>query len=484
MTIAKYFILIVVFCTNFIYASQTVYLNKDKLDIYKLANVTSKAMDKIILLPNDISSKVQLSTSTYIEKSKLINILNASLLQEGYQLIIKDDIYIAQKILESQDENNMQVELIKDLEDKILDLESKIKKKKAVKKQIQIQEKLFTDIISLQNAKASNIQKALTPILNKKKQKQKLYISSDDESNAIILMGSKEYVSELKSLILKLDDYRAQVYVKAKIIEISETRTNDVGLKYGLSAIKSNQSGLMTLTSLLTTTAVPVDTSGIGLNIPSIDKGLALGASINLLNLNGALDIVSEPSILCINNKESSIYIGQTKSFQTSSRLNITGSTQDQSFVREDIGLKLKIRPRISNEDKVLLEIDTLLEDVRNSITNGQPDTSKKEIKTTAIVNSGESVIIGGLIKTTIDTTEDNVAGLSQIPLLGELFKHEENIKDKINLVIVVTPYVIPKSKNLTYVQHELSKLKILEDKYTNNIQIQLDKGVSKIKKN
>ncbi len=476
----KYIFLGIIIFINFIYASN-VYINKENLDIQKLANITSKSIGKVILLPNNINAKVNLSTDGHIDKSKLIHILNASLLQEGYKLIYENNIYMAQKInnLEPIDsQNDLSIEKYDKLEKQIKQLKKTLKKNTS-----SIKNNIITDVVHLQNAKASSVQKALLPILNKKyqkKQNDKLYISSDDESNSVILMGPEEYVLQIKNIISKLDDYRAQVYVQAKIIEISESKTKDVGLKYGLSGIKSNQSGLYTLTSALTAAAIPQNASSIGLSIPNISSGIALGASINLLNLNGALDIVSQPSLLCINNKESSIYIGQTKSLKMNSQVNNSGMVTDQSFTREDIGLRLKIKPRISNENKVMLEIDTLLEDIRNSFTNGQPDTTKKEIKTTAIVNSGESVIIGGLIKTTIDTTEDNVAGISKIPLFGDLFKSQESLKDKINLVVIVTPYIIPRSKDLTYIQNELSKLKQLEDKYTEDIQNSLnvkDKG-------
>ena len=65
---------------------------------------------------------------------------------------------------------------------------------------------------------------------------------------------------------------------------------------------------------------------------------------------------------------------------------------------------------------------------------------------------------------------QDNVAGLSNIPFIGDLFKNEKDIKDKVNLIIIITPYIIPASKDLTYIRKQLTQLKIIEDKYTKDI--------------
>ncbi len=161
-----------------------------------------------------------------------------------------------------------------------------------------------------------------------------------------------------------------------------------------------------------------------------MSSGLALGASINLLKQSGALDIVSEPSILAINNKESSIYVGETISIKVSSSVT-DGGTVKENFEREDVGLTLKVKPRISNETKVILDIETTLEGVKTTQTiSGNADTSKKQIKTTAILNNGESVIIGGLIENKSEKTEQKVPVLGDVPLFGELFKNSvENAK-------------------------------------------------------
>jgi general secretion pathway protein D len=343
-------------------------------------------------------------------------------------------------------------------------------------------------VIYLKNAEAKGVMSILTGVIGNKKYKDlnaKPFASIDKESNAIILMGQKEELKYFKKLIDKLDIDRQQVYVQAKIIEVSEKMTKDVGIKYGITGTIEKSSGIASLSAALaenfTMPSIPL-LNNIG---DIINKDiLALGASISLLNQNGAADIVSEPSLLCLNNKKSTIYVGQTVSIKTATKIS-SGGVSNDSFKREDVGLTLSIKPRISNGGKVLLEISTKLEDVSKSDgANGQPNTSKKELETSAIVNNGESVILGGYIKSTKSKTEDKVPFFGDIPLLGALFRNERDVTDKINLVIIITPYIVPKTKDLTYIRNKLTDLKRLENKYMNVAIDSLKKKKKKREKN
>ena len=340
--------------------------------------------------------------------------------------------------------------------------------------------KRVVEVYPLKNIEAKNVIKIIDGVIGKKKYldpNSKPLSSVDEETNSIVLMGPSSEVEYIKVLLSQLDKEKAQVYVKARIIELNDTLVDEIGVKYGILGGKVSSSGLGTFSSSLNGGKPLAFTPGdIGLKIPDITSGLALGASISLLNQDGALDIVSEPSILAINNKESSIYVGETISVKTSSTTTDGGNT-NENFQREDVGLTLKVKPRISNDNKVTLEINTTLENVKTTATSsGNADTSKKEVKTTAIVYNGESVIIGGLIEDKEESTNSKVPILGDIPILGKLFTHDKTDLTKKSLVIVVTPYIVPKSKDLTYVRNQLAELKILEDKYLKDSLIRLKK--------
>lgn len=359
------------------------------------------------------------------------------------------------------------------------------------------------EVVYLKNAESTNVVKIISSVMAQKvyqDKQEKPFASSDDESNSIILMGPKDEIAYFKDLIEQLDVDRLQVYVTARIMEVSQLGIKNVGLKYGLNAGKVTGSGIFTMaaelggmsgSNLILPSGFDLDLtdSGIGSNgdpvynadgdivdytNSKIKEALALGTTINLLENNDALEVISEPSILCLNNKESSIYIGTTKSIQMGTNTDKNGNATPK-LERADIGLTLKVKPRISNENKVILDITTKVEDVSNKQTNSQPDSNKKELTTTAIVNTGEAVILGGYTKNKDQKIVDKVPLLGDIPILGNLFRNNVSGKDKINLVIVVTPYIVPKTKDLTYIRNQLTQLKLLEDKYTKDTLLRLE---------
>lgn len=364
----------------------------------------------------------------------------------------------------------------------VTDLPANIKTMRQLVKALDIRDETtanYTHLIQLKNADAKNLVTTLNTVIAKmtlSPGQQPPSIASDDTTNSLIIISSDDLFTTLIPTIQGLDGDRQQVYVKAKIIEISENKAHEVGMKYGLSGGTVGSNGMFTFNSALgdgKTSAVNLDSTVTTLAAfakPTITAGIALGASISLLNSNGAADILSEPSILCIDNQESSIYVGKTESISSGVTQGVgTGITQNYS--RQDIGLTLKIKPRLSNDNKVLLAVETKLEDIDASTTNLQlPSTTKREVKTSAIVSNGESVIIGGLIKDKYDRSGSKVPLLGDIPILGNLFKDNAASHDKINLVIVLTPYILDKSSDLAALRTQLDELDKIQQKYIDDV--------------
>ena len=499
--------LLLVFFLIFSFSSQAntddkININFKDLKISDFIMITSKVINKNILFTDKIEGTMDFIPNKEVSKSDLLKILDLVLEEKGYVLIDeknilrvvksstieKDTLIIKlnnlkaseakkkidlisamkfnkeeQKIAIIEDENNNSLTLLgqkkdlKFLSDYIRTIDNtNISNKKDIK------------IFPLKNVEASTVVKILEEIINKKEfinPNDKPLFSIDNESNSIVIMGFAEEISQIDELIKELDKEKTQVYVQARIIEVNDELVNQIGVSYGIFGARASNNVLSSFSSSLNNADIPT-LSIEGLKIPDLTSGLALGASLNLLKQNGALDIVSEPSILAINNKESSIYVGETISIKVSSSVT-DGGTIKENYEREDVGLTLKVKPRISNDTKVTLEIEAILEGVKTTQTiSGNADTSKKQIKTTTILNNGESVIIGGLIENKIESTNQKVPVLGDIPLFGELFKNNINNSKKNNLVIIVTPYLIPKTKDITFVRNKLSELKNLEDKY------------------
>ncbi|MDN5125838.1 secretin N-terminal domain-containing protein [Aliarcobacter butzleri] len=432
-----FIVLLLVFYALNLYSNDEININFKDIKVDDLIKITSKITKRNILVTQIINEKVDYIPTQKITKENLFDILETTLKEKGYFLV---------------DENGV----------------LKVKKVEIIK-----EEEQFTEVIGLKNVDGVNIIKILDDVVNKKyiNKPTKPFVSLDLESNSLVVMASKDELKQIKDLIQELDKEKAQVYVQAKIIEVNNELVNKIGISYGIINASARSDGINAISSNLNggSNAIKeaVDTLGIRMSDVNIKSGLALGASLNLLQQNGALDIVSEPSILAIDNKESSIYVGEKISVEISSTLT-DGGLQRTNYEREDIGLTLKVKPRISSDTKLTLEINTLLEGIKStSVSAGQnPDTLKKEIKTAAILNNGESVIIGGLIENKNEIIEQKVPILGDIPLFGELFKNDSKMNKKNNLVIIVTPYMIPKSKDITYIREQLSELKKLEDKY------------------
>lgn len=327
-----------------------------------------------------------------------------------------------------------------------------------------------TAVIPLKNTEVKDVLAVVTKIIATKRKTNPAGVAtvvSEPNTNSIVVSGVEEDIEEIKSILRDLDKEQRQVYVKARIIEVSKEASEQLGAKYGLLAGKANSSGLYSLAMSMGGDAIAINTSTLGLSIPELQSGLALGAAIDFLATNGAANTVSEPSVLCINNKESKIYVGQTQSIITSA--TTTNSTTDLSrntYSREDIGLTLKIKPRISNNGKVTLQVDTTVEDAVPNSTAGTPTTTKREVTTKAIVKNGESVIVGGLIKDKSSISISKIPVLGDIPIMGELFTHHEDSGDNLNLVIILTPYIIEESENLTDLRGKLLELDNLQTKF------------------
>ena len=506
----KFFILYFCILFTISFSSEPININFKDLKISELIKITSKLINKNILLTYDIDGKVEyIPNNNDVTKDELLNILKIVLSQKGFKLVeektllriakideiekdflivklknIKSDIAksnvesFAKTLVDINSKSEI-VSIIENNNENSLTLVGDKKSIENLKKYIDkideqnLENKKITKIVQLRNSDVTNVSKVLDEIISKNNFSNKFTKTSDLESNSVILIGNSSEIEFISNLLEELDKEKNQVYVQAKIIEVNDDLVNQVGLSYGVFGANMNGNVLSSFSTGLNKGEIPnfhID----GLKIPDLTSGLALGATLNLLKQNGALDVVSEPSILAINNQESSIYVGEKISIKVSSSVT-NGGTLKENYEREDVGLRLKVKPRISNDVKVTLDIEAILEGIKNTKTiSGNADTSKKQIKTTAILNNGESVIIGGLIENKLEKTEQKVPVLGDVPLFGELFKNSSENSKKNNLVIIVTPYLVPKSKDITYIRNKLSELKNLEDRYLENSLIKL----------
>ncbi len=346
-----------------------------------------------------------------------------------------------------------------------------------------VEQKMY--VIPLKNSNVEDMEKILSKLVAqmnnmattgaKKGQKvKKAMVVGDAERNALIVLATGDQIKNIREVVDRIDVEKPQVYIVAKIVEINVNKAEDIGVDWGgslgvASRTRDFYASKDALSYLNNLDGVKDLTSFLPVSLKNLAAFFGLNAKINYLKTNGAAQILSEPSVLCTNNKESEIYVGQVRSILTSSA---AGDNKDDNvrnnYSREDIGITLKVKPRLSSNNKVALEVEANIEDVDPGDTKAidLPTTTKRKVTTNAIVNNGQTVILGGLIKRSDGEGVQKVPLLGDIPLLGALFRTKSNEVRKINVVIYLTPYIVRRSSDLTKLKDFLNKLNSIQARY------------------
>jgi len=413
--------------------------------------------------------------------------------------IFKDEATNSIILVGKAENNNRMIKYIKQLDTKGESITQKMYVLRLKNSNVEEMEKIMSKLITQMNNMAQT-----RPTKTKKGvvvPATKAMVVADIERNALIILATEDQMKNIRDTVRKIDIPKVQVYIKARIVEIDTDMAEKIGLKYGIESGAITSSGLFTmavnagaaalnvspaLTSFLNTTSYEgLDANGNP--IYSNDKAFtfdadassifALGAQLDLLQRNGAARLLSEPSVLCTNNKEAEIYVGQTMSILTAAQQSTSGvSNVVNNYSREDIGLTLKVKPRLSSNNQVSLEVEVKIEDLDPSTEQiaDRPTTTKRTVKTNAIVKNGEMIILGGLIKKTGGEGVSSVPYFSKIPILGEyLFTHHSEVDREQNVVIYLTPYIVRKSGDLQKLKHLLAEL--------DNVQAQYNKVVEEV---
>lgn len=359
-------------------------------------------------------------------------------------------------------------------------------------------------VIRLKNSNVEEMEKILSKLISQmnnvaiKAPKKggnppsKATVVSDIERNALILLATAEQMKNIRATVSKIDIPKVQVYVKARIVEINTDLAEQIGIRYGFEGGKITSQGLFSAAANLGASSLMISPTLLGFLNNQVtrydnqgnpytsterpfqfDTGIsevfALGAKLDLLKQNGAAHILSEPSVLCTNNKEASIYVGQTQSILTQAQQSTQGQGNIiNSYSREDIGLTLKVKPRLSSNNQVTLEVEAEIEDILPSsgAAADRPTTTKRKVVTNAIINNGETIILGGLIKSAGGKSTTKVPLLGDIPILGRLFTSNGDAQSKVNVVIYLTPYIVRKSGDLKRLRNALNELESIQVKY------------------
>ncbi len=288
-------------------------------------------------------------------------------------------------------------------------------------------------------------------------------IQADPATNTLIITASEPQYRQLRAVIDKLDTRRAQVFVESLIAEISEQKAADFGIQWQGALGQAGGSNIGILGTNFTAGVAGANilslAAGAGKVLPSGggNFGIAhktngiyvLGFLANILETSGAGNVLSTPNILTLDNEEAKISVGENRPFLTGQFTNTgtSGSTVNpfQTIERKDVGLTLRIKPQISENGTIKLQVFQEVSSVQAStINNAQgPTTNKRVIESTVIVDDGAVVVLGGLLQDEFSGNKERVPGAADIPFFGNLFKSESRSRTKTNLMVFLRPVVV-----------------------------------------
>jgi len=306
-------------------------------------------------------------------------------------------------------------------------------------------------------------------------------ITADPATNAMVISASPQDWQTLKQIIDDLDTPRVQIFVQAVIVEVSAERQRQMGVNFNAAtSLGSNTIGVGSLNfgQLESTLGDPLGLTGLGLGLASksmctISSAAAAAVSsvngttptttgtisvpcdialITALETDTHANVLSAPTLLTADNEEAMIVVGQNLPFVGSASANAGLPGQIFNSVdRQNVGITLDIVPQVSEGDYVKLDLYEEVSNVVNGTQNATlgPTTTIRSASTTVLIQNHRTAVIGGLLASQDQITNEGVPFVSSIPVIGNLFSNKNSDKQKDNLIVFLTPHIVRNKSEL-----------------------------------
>jgi len=266
---------------------------------------------------------------------------------------------------------------------------------------------------------------------------------SDPNTNSIIVVTSPENAELIRRILDQLDKIPEQVMIQTIITEASLDAQDKLGVEWkfaqskflGNSSTTTNGNTNFGLQSG-STSATPL--TGFSYTI----TGGNLSFFLNALQQDQKFQILSTPRIFTSNNVQAEINISQRVPYIVSSRQDVNGNfTYNYAF--EDVGIVLTVTPHVTKDGYVTMDVSQTANDLQGYTTFNAPIINQRTAQTTVSVKNGETIVLGGIIRTTVSSTVSKVPLLGDIPILGKLFQNKSKEKQKTELLVFLTPRIV-----------------------------------------
>lgn len=310
--------------------------------------------------------------------------------------------------------------------------------------------KVVMEVVPLKFAAATSIGPTL----------EKMFSSSSIQinipTNSLLIKDEEKAIEEIKKVIGILDVKTRQVLIEARIVNANESFSRDIGIQWGGFFSNSAQTNKVFGASGGTfgTSAegqnfavnLPTQTQpfgSLGIVLGSLNSNLRLDLALQMAEEKGKAKVVSAPRILTLDNKKANIRSGATLRIR-SVPMGSTVTTSTATISEITTGIELGVTPQIAGEDSILLTVDVTQSEPNYARTvENIPEVRDQKATTSVILKDGETVVIGGLYKESKGETYRSIPFLSDIPLLGWLFKSKSNEKRNEELIIFLTPKIV-----------------------------------------
>jgi len=282
----------------------------------------------------------------------------------------------------------------------------------------------------------------------------------DPRSKSILVLAPPEFQSSIEETIRNLDVPGKQVLVKAVVVEVDHQDLTSLGLQLSSNPAEAFSVGENSMTALGELAYLEERGSA------TLSVNTSITALLDFLVKKVDAQILNQQSLWTEDNEEASFFKGQMVAFQTSASTSETGGRVTQSFKYEQVGMTLAVRPSITPEKNVDMNVTVLLSDLTGDSINGQPVRRLMNSTTNMIVENGQTLMLGGILFQTDSKVLRKVPLLGDLPLVGGLFRHNNITKANNELIVFITPYVMdeePSAEAEAQIEEPKKKLETIQ---------------------
>jgi len=289
---------------------------------------------------------------------------------------------------------------------------------------------LETRILPINYANSKEMAKAVEKTMTKRG-----HIEVDERSNSLIVTDISDKLDQVDAMVRNLDTRTPQVEIVARLVDVDVSATRDLGISWGVHNIDVFDAGV---TEHVDVRAADVANPAGSVTLGTIKRFGSIDATLQALESQNKANIISNPRITTVNNREASVVVGKQIPLIVQ---DFAGNAVTQMTT---IGIKLSVTPHINTGNRITMDVHPEVSDLASQATvQGGIIINTTMADTRVMVNDGETAVIGGLIRSNESSTKRGIPVLMDVPLVGNLFRSNSTTKQKRELLIFVTPKIL-----------------------------------------